>query len=233
MLILSGAYLSFRRSGLISGNRKAAHSERRPLWKRIPLRYVISVVFFCAIVVTTTYSCEEKRHIAASHHHTLGSSPIGPWTASLSRAAVVNLGGTTNYSLRVEAGAGKTANFKQATLRFTDSWPTPEPIVAFGQVHAMSAWVPTPQHLGKEVLIVLEIETWDGNRYLTEFPDTWNEAPRNSDNGVPATLEQHRIPDSTPFSLTFVSVLACFWAVTLSVGTVWIWIDRRIERTHI
>ncbi len=231
VLMLSGAYLSFRRSGLIGGNRTTAHPDRRPLWQRIPLRSVITLVLFCAIVMTTTYSCELRRHVAAPQQHTLGSASIGPWAASLSRPATVNVGGTTPYSLRVEAGAGRTANFKKATLHLSDARLTPQPVEAIGQVHAMTAWAPTPEHGEKSVNMVLTIQTWDGTRHVAEFPDSWSAASHTSLNGELGPSE--RIPDTTPLSNTFVAVMTLFWVVTVIMGTVWLWFDRRLEAKQI
>ncbi|GJL59958.1 MAG: hypothetical protein NPIRA03_28150 [Nitrospirales bacterium] len=228
-LMLSGAYLSFRRSGLIGGKRTGKNADRSPIWKRFPMRSIISVGLLCAIVWTTTISWQAKQNVVPPPFVTLGSASIGPWTASLSREPEMHLGETTNYYLRIEAGEDRVPNFKQARVRLADSRTPSEPVMASGQVQAMRAAVPTPEHLSEEVHMVLEIETWDGNRYLTEFVDAWHDTQRHDRSGGHASPEQPRIHETPQLSATLVAVLAFFWIVTVTVGTVWLWIDRRIE----
>lgn len=226
-LMLSGAYLSFRRSGLLGGSRHTATPGSRPLWKQFPLRSVLTLGLLGAMVWTTTYACEANRSVVASKSVTLGTVAIGPWTASLSRAAAVHLGETAEYHLRVEAGEGRAANFKQATLRLADSRTTTEPVLAEGPARAMTASVPTPKHLDAEVSITLEIETWDGIRHRAEFPDAWHDPPRQKLSSDHAASVQPALPDPSPITKTFFSVLALFWVITVAVGAVWLWIDRR------
>lgn len=228
-LMLSGAYLSFRRSDLIGGRRPGDPAGRRPGWKQVPLRTVLTLGLLAAMIWTTTYACEENRSVNASQFVTLGSVAVGPWTASVSRAAPVDPGEITDYRFRVEAGKGRAANFKHATLRLTDSSPTTEPVMAKGPAQAMRAAVPMPELLGDQVTLALEIETWDGIRHRAEFSDAWREAQRMVSSGDQAQPGQQPLPNPPPLSNTFLAVLAFFWVVTLAVGAVWLWIDRRLE----
>lgn len=174
--VLSGAYLSWRRAGVIGGGNSSSGATR-PWWRRYPIRVWILV----PLVLYLTWSCVQGyiiRQQTAPPTTTVADTTVGPWRATIEREQTVYPGRTTEYFVRLEAEGGRVPSFQTATLRFAyRGEPEPEPTELLGAPKGMTAALPTPDSVRTVEHLVLNVEGWGATSHQIQVPSTLSEAP--------------------------------------------------------
>jgi len=228
--VLSGAYLSWRRAGVIGGRRQSS-APTRPWWRRYPIRVWILV----PLLLYLTWSCVQGyivRQKAAPPTAAVADTTLGPWRATVERETTVYPGRTTDYFVRLRAAGDGVASYKQATLGFAPpDRENPEGTELSGAPRAMSASLPTPDDVGTVSHLVLTVEGWDGTTYQTKLPSRVAEAP------VTVLSEGESKPRHTDLSTgpaapwTFFGMVGLYALLSFGLVGGWVVYDRRPPAT--
>lgn len=115
VLVLSGAYLSWRRSGVVGGGKTSSDQLATPWWLRYPIRTVVLLPLMLVLV----WSCIEgyvRRGTAPKPFIGLGAVEIGPWRAAVSRESTSESDGSTKYAVVFNGKPSEAASFREAKL---------------------------------------------------------------------------------------------------------------------
>lgn len=164
-LVLTGAYLSLRRARRLDGS---VESDR-PLmhWRQSPIRSAVTV----AVAFGAMWSCVDAyramSRLPVPASESTGMFAVGPWRAALTRMLTAT-DGTTNFSLRFDAGPDRIANVRKATLWSPTTNPAPvEPLMEFGgHPQLMTASFHGSQGLEG---LVLRVEDWSGRVHVASL----------------------------------------------------------------
>jgi len=223
--VLSGAYLSWRRAGVIGGGPSA--SATRAWWRRYPIRVWILV----PLMLYLAWACVQgyvDRQPAPHPTTAVADTTVGPWHATVERETTVYPGRTTDYVVRFRAEGDGVASFKQATLGFAlEGSPNPEGTELSGAPKTMSAALPTPDDVSTVRHLVLTVEGWDGTTYRTELPARVAEAPVTVlSEGEPKP--RHTDPSIDPSApWTFFGMVGLYALLSFVLIGGWLVYDRR------
>jgi len=221
VMVLTGAYLSWRRAGIVGpGNpfRNRLARDELPRWRRRPLRTWIMLPLTVVIIfwAVTGY---ERRAEAPEPFVDVGEVNIGPWQARILREPSGQAKDAVRYAVAFNAGPGKMVNLRRATLSLLDESGGEtdrigQAIRLNGTTHSMRAAVPVPMQLRGNTALRLSAETWDGERFHATFRDT----------------RPHQIPDDERYywpaapSVFFVIVFG-YAIISLLVAGAWFVLD--------
>ena len=220
-LVLSGAYLSWRRAGVVgAGNpfRGRPSLAGVPWWRRRPLRLWIMIPLTGGLLVSV-FAGYEKRADAPAPPVKVGEAEIGPWRARVLREPGARAGEAVRYAVAFRAGPGEQVNLERATLARVGgdggrSNSGDRSVELGGAARLMRGALEIPEAARGDTRLRLSAETWNGKRFQATIRDT----------------RPHRVPEKThryapAAPAVFFSIAYGYAAVALLIGVIWFVLD--------
>jgi len=218
VLVLTGAYLSWRRAGIVGpGNplRSRIVRDDLPWWKRRPLRTWVMLAL-TAVIIAWVMDGYERRAEAPPPFIEIGEVAIGPWQARVIREPGAGAGEPVRYAVAFDAGPKRTVNLREATLAYIDdSADVGESVQLRGATHAMRAALPIPEELRGDTRLRLVAKSWDDELHQADLHDTIAHQK---------TEQSHYSP---PSGNVFYMIVVGYSAVALLVAILWWFLDTR------
>jgi len=230
--VLSGAYLSWSRAGVI-GTKRSASADTRPWWRRYPIRVWILV----PLLLYLTWSCFRgyiDRQQAAPPTAAVADTTVGPWRATVEREATVYPGRTTDHFVRLSATGESVASFRTATLAFVRAnGETSEAADLSGAPKIMTAALPTPNRVGIVTHLSLTVEGWDGTTHHAQIPLDLSDAPTKVLSDGASKAEYKNLTRGPAAPWTFFGMVGTYALASLGLVIGWLTYDRRPSaRSH-
>lgn len=226
--VLSGAYLSWHRAGVIGGRSSHADDANRPAWWR---RYPIRVWILVPLVGILTWYCVQgyvDRQKAAPPTTAVADTTVGPWQVSIERERTVYPGRATDHFVDISTGNAGLASFNRATLAFVGSdGDTTGTAELSGAPTTMTAALPTPKQLAPVDQLALRVDGWDGTTHRVTMPVNLADAPTtvlSDDEPKPAHTNLARGP-AAPWP--FFGMVGAYAMLSFVMIGGWFFYDRR------
>jgi len=218
-LVLSGAYLSWRRAGVIgAGNpfRGRPSLARTPWWRRRPPRTWI-LLPLAGVIVFWVVRGYDKRAEAPAPFVEVGRVEIGPWAATILREPGAEDGEPLRYAAAFDAGPGKAVNLRAATLSVeSDDGERAAEKELRGAPRMMRAALPARAEARDDAVLELEAETWNGKAFEATLRDTA---------AVEARGGGRRYEPAAP--AVFFTVVFAYAVLSLAIAGAWFVLDVR------
>ena len=221
VLVLTGAYLSWRRIGIVGpGNPLRNRASRRdlPWWRRRPVRTWVMLAL-TGVIIAWVIDGYQRRAEAPEPFVEIGTAAIGPWRARIIREPGASEGEPVQYAVAFDAGPSRAVNLRRATLGYSNesndkAQVASEPVQLQGATHAMRGALSIPAELQGNTRLRLSAETWDGKRFEATVRDsrpyTISEQPRRYDPAAPGV---------------FYTVVYGYAVIALLVAILWWFLD--------
>jgi len=224
VLVLSGAYLSFRHAELV-GN--PLHGNAPWSGWRVAVQWGVAA----AVVAGGIWSCVTAYHgvtrPGAGAMVDIGARPVGPWIATLAREATPSPNGTTTYYLRLDAGVGRQPNVKRAALWIGDRAAAGERAEFSGTADGMRVALSPPGDLATPTQVTLAVQDWAGAEHIVEISDSLAGARDALLLPAHADAAQSADAEGPPAPIVFFGVVGGFVAITGAVVAAWLWTVAR------
>ncbi len=226
VLILSGAYLSFRKSGLTGAglqNKTSIQSVAFPLRTFV----MITILFWIACCFVYGYN---KRQTEPFTWIPLCHKTIGPWNVEIFCGHnMINKNKADVYLYFTKEGSS-TANFKHAAFNLRSS--NQNSIIqedAQNSLHFLKATIPVADQEFNELWIDFEIEEWSGKIHQITIPFSVSDFTKENISGQDGSQQMgSSIIPNPPF--VFYIIIILMWLCILITSIVWFWLDRKIVK---
>ncbi len=215
-LVLSGAWLSLRRAGVLGPQARARDAlDRRPWWRRLPARSWVMAPLLVALA-WSFLDGYRRRQATPAPTTSIGEASLGPWRALVWRAAHPGPEGTIDHYVRLEPRDPDTGlpNLRRLTLRPADG----DGIGRDVRWSATRFALPAPAATGADRILHLEAETWSGGRLTATLPAA---------GGEPLRIDPPTRLASAPAGAVFWIVVGGLAALSLAIAAAWLAVDRR------
>jgi hypothetical protein len=222
-LVLSGAYLSWRRAGVIgTGNpfRNRPAMASVPWWRRRPLRTWLFIPLI-ALIIVSVMAGYQKRSQAPEPFVDVADVEIGPWQARVIRETGAPKEEPVRYAVFFDAGKGEHANLQRATLtaRTGELVDDKDGAELKGPPAAMRGALSLPASQRGGAPLRLTAESWTGEAYKAAFRDTASYRAGDRD--------RHYEPAA---SGVFFGIVYGYAIVSLLIAGVWFVLDIKPVR---
>jgi len=214
-LVLSGAYLSWRRVGVIGGAKDSTDGPKPPWWRRYPIRtWILLPLMF--MLIWTAIAGYERRSEAPVAFIDVGRTQVGPWRASVSREPSPGPDKQTRYRVAFDAGPSRVASFREAKLDVGSGDDASHQVVLNGPTRSMRASVAPPNRTPEGVALHLTVTGWNGQSYEASLLDTSQDRPASA------------TPRYEPHAPTVFFGIVCGYAILSTVIAIaWFILDRK------
>jgi len=233
VLVLSGAYLSWRRGRAIeaqSATTSATRANPASAGRLPPLRSWLVLPVLAGLAGMSIQGYAARQPVAAPKT-TIGETAIGPWHVAVRRQRTVEPGECARYYLRFYGGGETTtASFKSAriTLRGPGRDASASAPLA-GPPQASRAALPVPPEIEAVSAIGLEITGWRGQTWTATIPDQLGHGETRPTPPVTDTPEAPAGPgtDGPAAPGTFFTLIAALTGLYVAFVAVWLAFDHR------
>jgi len=233
VLVLSGAYLSLRRGGVVGSKKKCA-LQKSPFWRRYPIRtwLMLPLLFIFLWWGIEGYN-KRKVKVEAPPQTAIAQTEIGPWTASVSREETIYPGNNTGFFIRFQASEGRIANFKNTKLRLIDASRN---VVGesdlTGQPHSMWTGIQLPENIDEISHLEVHVTGWDNQMYSEKMPVDFGKAPKTLLAGDERKQNGNNREVQPSTGNVFFSLVYGYIVLSLVIAIGWIVLDRKQSKTN-
>ena len=229
-LVLSGAYLSLRRSGVVGNKKSCRSAEKIPLWRRYPVRtwFTLPLLF---ILIWWGIQGYEKRNITveAPPQVLITNTTIGPWNVAVSREETIYTGSNTLFFTKFQAGENRMANFKNAKFRLSDASGdavAQSDLQSQSQPHAMWANLDLPEEIDKISHLQINVTAWDEQSLSKKIPVDFTNAPKII-LAKGETKAEHKKTAQPPTGNLFFGLVFGYIVLSSCIAIGWVVLDRK------